>query len=576
MEVDLDETEDGYMSGTFRWKKSKKLPSMPAVREGLSEGLSGTPPLDVSRGWMEYFLSRGSTDEERVQLVTQAKSDMSIIDCLSTPLSIATLCLQAGIYRPDRPLSILHIVCVGASSKAEGRVLNETNCFKELSYIFSNIDDIQLYLVGPEMAASTPQARMIASNLHATEFRGTSKEFFRQSPHLLMGSSTVVVGVNCGFGNWENPLPVRFNLLMEWLPDLYFLTGTKIPLLFTCANDYADLSGEVAVMQHVMGSCFIVAPGRNPFSYASTLIPPGKDGKGGDNGSDYSCGNSFLYGVQSHDKSRRQKVAVGDVASLMRALQVPLLPIPSISSQLLPFGSLSSSKTSASVSDTVTAEHEQFAALLQQKAEAEKVQADRAAALQASAAAEKAAAAKLEAAQLEAKRLEAKQKEARDKIEAEAELERMLEKEKEREAIEKHRAAKKALAENTNRLEKKLKDSLNVVAPQEEKAITTKEMNKELIHTHCTICQTTVTPSDSLESVRLNVVIKFHVPVASLSDLEVDIENATRTLRLGIRVNGEVEIVDVPLLSHVLTETMKAKFSKKKVILTLEADMIFP
>lgn len=582
MELDLDETMDGLMSGTFRWKKTKKLPSMPA-REG-SQGSH----LDVSKGWMEYFLSRGGSDQEKMKLITTAQSDMSIIDCLSMPLSIASLCIKAGIYDVNNPPTIMHIVCVGTSSKAEGRVLNQTNCFSELAYIFSNVKDIRLYFVGPEMTSSSKHPRNVAPNLQVSEFRGTSKEFFRQASHLMMGSSTVVVGMNCGFGNWENPLPVRFNLLMDWLPDLYFLTGTKLPLLFTCANDYADLSGEVAIMQHIMGSYFIVAPAKNDFSYASTLVPPASEKK--KNKTDFSCGNSFCYGVQGHDKSRRQKIEVGDLASLMRALQAPLLPIPSIFKPALPFGttqpesSLSHSAVVSGISpstSTVTIEHEEFAALLRQKEEAERMQADRAAALEASSAAEKKAAVKLKEAQDEAKRFEEKQKEARANIEAGAQLEAKQEKVAMEEAVAKRQVEKRAAQEEEQKKEtvrEKEEESRKHMVSK--KSSTTEEsvgsaLSKELVHDLCTVQQSTgPSPTNTTTEGTLQILVKFHVAVTSLVDLEVDIQNATKTLRLGIRINGEVEVVSVPLLSRILIDNMKAKFSKKKSTLTIKAAMV--
>ena len=110
--------------------------------------------------------------------------------------------------------------------------------------------------------------------------KATSKEFFRGNLSLLK-STCVVVGLNCGFGNFENPLPRRYDLLLEWLSDLYFLTGTKLPLIFTCANDYADLLGENQIMQKILGCKYILQPTENPYGFASTFIsdvaPPGID-----------------------------------------------------------------------------------------------------------------------------------------------------------------------------------------------------------------------------------------------------------------------------------------------------------
>lgn len=250
-DLDLEGDGDGY-SGTFRWKKTKKLNSMP--------NWNASQKLNISGGWMEYLISRGNTEDDSINLIGKAQQDLSLIDCLSTPVTIAKMCISAGICSDDSIAECFHIICIGTSAKAEGRVLNETNCFRELSYIFPNIRSLKLYLVGPEMAATTSTPTNIGPNLEAYIFRGTSIDFFRANPALIGSTHAVVIGLNCGFGNWENPMPRRYNLLFQWIRDLYFVTATKLPLLFTCANDYADLVGEVSVMQNIMGAYFIHSP----------------------------------------------------------------------------------------------------------------------------------------------------------------------------------------------------------------------------------------------------------------------------------------------------------------------------
>ena len=128
-------------------------------------------------------------------------------------------------------------------------------------------------MVGPEMSETKRDLHLpqSAPSLTTHLFRGTAIEFFRASLDLLQ-ANTFVAGCNCGFGNWENPLPRRYDLLFEWIPDLYFLTATRLPCLFLCANDYADLAGETAVMQRIMGCQFTLEPAENPFSYARYVL----------------------------------------------------------------------------------------------------------------------------------------------------------------------------------------------------------------------------------------------------------------------------------------------------------------
>lgn len=118
-------------------------------------------------------------------------------------------------------------------------------------------------------------------------------------------------GFNCGFGNFENPMPKKFDLLLSWISDLFFLTGTQLPLFFTCANHYADVSGEISIMYHILGASLILLPQENPFSFASTLIPPKtKWASKGEEPTEFSRGNSYFYGVQYCDKLRRKRINV--------------------------------------------------------------------------------------------------------------------------------------------------------------------------------------------------------------------------------------------------------------------------
>jgi hypothetical protein len=70
-------------------------------------------------------------------------------------------------------------------------------------------------------------------------------------------------------------------VLRSWLPDLYFLAITSLPVVFTCANDYADMRGEVAVLKNVIAARFIVDPAPNPFPMAVTFGNEGKEEKDG-------------------------------------------------------------------------------------------------------------------------------------------------------------------------------------------------------------------------------------------------------------------------------------------------------
>jgi len=262
-----------------------------------------------------------------MELVQQAQEDMSIIDCLSFPLSIISCLIKSGLVPEGHrtKMNVLErftIICIGCSSKAEERILRETNAFDEVGYFLHAVKQgVDLWLVGPEVSETTSpverhgidSSSMDGSSNHhskltAHTFKGTANEFFRSNAKLLLSGSCVVIGFNCGFGNFENPGPGRYDLLLSWLPDLTFLTGTQVPVIFTCANDYADLEGEVGIMSRFLGAKFIAAPQRNPFSLASTMVPPGVDPAACTD--EYTCGNSFWYAVQGCEKQRRKKIEV--------------------------------------------------------------------------------------------------------------------------------------------------------------------------------------------------------------------------------------------------------------------------
>ncbi len=277
---------DGY-SGTFRWKKSKKLPNMP------SKATMNNKKISLKSSWKQYLLSRG--DSQFLQLVL---ADLCYIDCLSSVVTVSKLINNLNIEN----LHEIHLVIMGCSEKFEERILRETNIWEELLINHaSSIDLIHLYIVGPEISQNQQFNRVnYGEKIMITHlFKGTAIQFFRSNTALLGGDNTICIGLNCGYGNFENKGSRQYDLLLSWLPDLYFLSATKIPLFFTTANDYADLVGEVTVMKYILQANFIMKPQENTFSFATTLIPPNSS-----NGSDYCRGNSFCYGVQSCKKGR--------------------------------------------------------------------------------------------------------------------------------------------------------------------------------------------------------------------------------------------------------------------------------
>lgn len=99
--------DDGLMSGTFRWSKSKKFLRLPAFPHHRVEYL---------RGWGPYLKSRSCDDS----LVEIAKCDSSLLDCLSFPLTIAFWMKFFKIFDDETVCSNseLNVIVLGASRKA--------------------------------------------------------------------------------------------------------------------------------------------------------------------------------------------------------------------------------------------------------------------------------------------------------------------------------------------------------------------------------------------------------------------------------------------------------------------------
>jgi len=265
----------------------------------------------------------------------------------------------------------LHVVLAGSTAHAEQRLLFDTNYFAELGLCYAGLRALHLHFVGPEAASEAALRKAHAAGQatqrkeqqkeqqkeqkkkmnrnnnnnkkkkkkkknrggpaaaprvtpHTTveHFKGTSTDFFRKHrPELLPGGGggspappgdaiTVVVGFNPGFGSGNAPL------VASWTKDLLFLARHNVPVIFTQANDYSDLRGELMVMQGVVGAKFILPPLRNPFPMATTAHEPGRR-------ETWSCGNSFMYawqGFASDEMARRAAIFEREPSTLARRL----------------------------------------------------------------------------------------------------------------------------------------------------------------------------------------------------------------------------------------------------------------
>lgn len=302
----LDPRGDGMYSGTFRWLETKRFLELP-VRSAPLE------PSTLTGGWGKLLAARSDAHTKLADLAAQ---DPSCLDALSFPVTLAHTAQQLGLWHQSDIEK--HVLVIGASCKAEQRVWRITDYWHELLHFFPRTE-ITLWFIGPE-ALVDGQEKLSAkqnSRLRARHFRGTFGNFQdAHASHECTPENTIIVGFNTGFGNFVDSN--HFALLFSWLPDLYRIADSRIPAIFTCANDYADMNGEFAVQSRIIGADMLLLPQQNPFSCASHLHEEGQRDTA------WSRGNSFLYAIRGCDPERRVHLAPGDTATLQKRLDADL------------------------------------------------------------------------------------------------------------------------------------------------------------------------------------------------------------------------------------------------------------
>lgn len=244
--------------------------------------MESKPQLDD--GWKGYLTTRSSN------LVQLASARASFLDAVSYPITLLHLMEQLQ-YITDPAIKEIHILVIGASRKAEQRVYQSTNYWQEIGRYYSDYN-VHLWMIGPEVDPSS-------SDPLFHPFQGTFLEFYHSNSSILPPNS-LIVGFNTGFGNFVESK--QYDLLWSWMQDLYLLASLSIPVIFTCANDYADMNGEFQIQTRIIGSKFIHLPKQNPFSAASHLHEKNQRETA------WSRANSFYYIISGFDLERRRIV----------------------------------------------------------------------------------------------------------------------------------------------------------------------------------------------------------------------------------------------------------------------------
>ena len=114
--LELDQRGDGMYSGTFRWASSKTFPNLPSPETKMNWTRLATG------GWTTYLETRGGPP-----LISLAQSDASLLDALSYPMTILSILQEIESEWQSSGVKAVDLILIGASRKAEQRVLKETN-----------------------------------------------------------------------------------------------------------------------------------------------------------------------------------------------------------------------------------------------------------------------------------------------------------------------------------------------------------------------------------------------------------------------------------------------------------------
>ena len=182
MEFEHD-APNGQCVGTLRWSGGAGFPPLGAWP-------AGAPAAPQLKGWRDYLEFRMPADASGT-----IKVEAPLLDGMSYPLSLI-LALQKLNLRPPQP-GPLYVLIIGASSKAEERLVRDSDYWQELTRFFPKAM-IELVFAGPEIARSTHgKVVQVAPRLRARCYHGTLGQLIKDEPQHTP-ESTIVVGFNTG------------------------------------------------------------------------------------------------------------------------------------------------------------------------------------------------------------------------------------------------------------------------------------------------------------------------------------------------------------------------------------------
>ena len=280
----IEDPGAGQCVGTLRWSSDAPFPPLPPWCEAAPPSLSG---------WRDYLECRMPPDASGTIRVQPP-----MLDGMSYPLTLVHA-MRLLRLQPPRPGPFV-ILIIGASSKAEERLLRDSNYWEEL-LCFLPGTQLELVFVGPEVDAAYHERQTERGQLSARCFKGTLGQLLDAEPRHTP-DTTLVVGFNTGMGSGLYPL------MSSWLPDLLAILRHGFVAIFSCANDYSDLKGELLVFHELLRANVVLPPRRNPFKAATVVREDERER------CEWSCSSSFFYAVQGRTEGAPPLPPAGDGA----------------------------------------------------------------------------------------------------------------------------------------------------------------------------------------------------------------------------------------------------------------------
>eukprot|EP00755_Sulcionema_specki_P023280 Sspe_Gene.78535::Locus_49125_Transcript_1_1_Confidence_1.000_Length_1364::g.78535::m.78535 len=314
--MQLDTPAAGKYTGTLRWKAGVAFPALPRFPKDR-------PILNSWKIYLSMRLTELGQKMGRVELQPQQ------LDALSFPLTLA--CVIKKLVADDPSFCPadsngkreIHIVLAGAAVKTEQRILEETNYWEELGWLFpeytwrlhfvgaeireglidrkapvsycagctKGCDDVgaplqrcsvckRAYYCGKECQQKHWKAHkreckrdsdevpapafQLSHNLFASAYCGTLIDFLSKAEGCVP-ANTIITGFNTGMGSGNE------TLMKAWCPDMLYLVKKNFLCVMTCTNTWSDLRGELTLCEGVYHASIKLPPSANPFKAASVL-----------------------------------------------------------------------------------------------------------------------------------------------------------------------------------------------------------------------------------------------------------------------------------------------------------------